>query len=120
MKSAAELDAIREKLNLYKGYSCPMSADDVKVVVGMGTCGIAAGAREVVKAFMDEVEKRGLVGVKVTQSGCIGKCDLEPVVEVTLPGKEKVTYIKVDPDKAREIVASHIVGGKPVQNYMNK
>lgn len=120
MKSSAELEAIRQKLKLEIGYSCAIGENDIKVVVGMGTCGIAAGAREVVKTFMDEIEKNKLEHVKVTQSGCIGKCDKEPIVEITLPGKEKVTYINVNPDKAREIVASHIVAGKPVKAYMAK
>lgn len=118
MKSSAELQEIRNKLRMEIGYSLPIQENDIRIVVGMGTCGIAAGAREVVRTFMDEVEKRSLEHVKVTQSGCIGKCDAEPIVEVTLPGKETVTYVHVDPAKAREIVASHIVGGKAIKNYM--
>ncbi len=105
MKNAAELDAIRNELKIEIGFSCVIGDDDVKIVVGMGTCGIAAGAREVVKTFMDEIEKRSLEHVKVTQSGCVGKCDKEPVVEVTVPGKKAVTYENVTPDKVREIVS---------------
>ena len=89
----------------------------VRVVVGMATCGIAAGARPVLNAFTDEVAKRHLENVTVGQTGCIGMCQFEPIVEVTLPGKEKVTYGKVTPEKVARIVVDHVVNGNPVVEY---
>ena len=91
--------------------------DGVRVVVGMATCGIAAGARPVLNAFVDEVAKRHLNHVTVTQTGCIGMCQLEPIVEVFVPGQEKVTYCKVSPEKAARIVVDHLVNGQPVAEY---
>ena len=115
MKSLAELEALRNKV---KG-TVNLRKDDhaVRVVVGMATCGIAAGARPVMSAIMEEVAKRNLEHVSVTQTGCIGVCRLEPIVEVLVPGEEKVTYVKVDPQKAAEIVNEHIVNGKVVTKY---
>ena len=115
MKSLAELEALRNKV---KG-TVNLRKDDnaVRVVVGMATCGIAAGARPVMTAIMEEVAKRNLEHVTVTQTGCIGVCRLEPIVEVLVPGEEKVTYVKVDPQKAAEIVNEHIVNGKVVTKY---
>jgi len=89
-----------------------------KVIVGMGTCGIAAGAREVLSAILDELGKRKLTDVVVTQTGCIGLCIEEPLVDVIVPGKPKVTYGKVDANKARQIVAQHIVNGIVVSEWV--
>ena len=89
----------------------------VRVVVGMATCGIAAGARPVMTAFLEEAAKRNLEHVTVTQTGCIGMCRLEPIVEVFEPNKEKVTYVKMTPEKAVRVVAEHIVNGNPVTEY---
>ena len=117
MKSLAELQAIRDKakFELNMRHENPNA---VRVLVGMATCGIAAGARPVLKALMDEIEKRNLSDkVYVTQTGCIGMCKLEPIVEVYEPNKEKVTYVKIDPDKAKRIVEEHIKGGKVVAEY---
>ena len=83
----------------------------------MATCGIAAGARPVLAAFIDEINKRGLENVTVTQTGCIGVCRLEPIVEVYEPGKEKVTYIKMTPEKVGRIVTEHLVNHNPVVEY---
>ena len=117
MKSLAELQAIREKtlnrINLRK----EDAGETIRVVVGMATCGIAAGARPVMLAFMEEAEKRGLGNVTVSQTGCIGMCRLEPMVDVYLPGQEKVTYVKVHPEMVGRIVAEHIVNGRPVEEY---
>ena len=100
MKSLAELQAIRDKargkVTLREGQD-----DAIRVLVGMATCGIAAGARPVLTTIVDEVAKRGLQNVMVTQTGCIGICQFEPVVEVVEPGKEKITYVKMTPEKAR-------------------
>ena len=89
----------------------------VRVVVGMATCGIAAGARPVMLKFVEEVQKRNLQNVTVSQTGCIGMCRLEPMLDVIMPGKEKVTYVKVNPDMVARIVAEHIVNGRPVTEY---
>ena len=116
MKSLEELAAIRakmlEQVSLRKGDNI-----DTRIVVGMATCGIAAGARPVLNAFVDEVAKRHLNNVTVTQTGCIGMCQLEPIVEVYAPGKEKVTYAKVSPEKVARIVADHLVNGNVVAEY---
>jgi hypothetical protein len=116
MKSLAELAAIRDKMKdkvvLREG------TGDVRVVVGMATCGIAAGARPVLNAFVEGVDKAGLNGkVTVTQTGCIGICQFEPVVEIFEAGKDKVTYVKMTAEKAAEVVEKHLKGGKVVTEY---
>ena len=116
MKSLAELAAIKEKMQnkvvLREG------SGDIRVVVGMATCGIAAGARPVLNAFVEEVDKEGLSGkVMVTQTGCIGICQYEPVVEVFEADKEKVTYVKMTAEKAKEVVEKHLKGGKVIEEY---
>ena len=116
MKSLAELEAIRQK-TLEKISMRKDADDDIRVVVGMATCGIAAGARPVMLAFMDELNKRSLHNVTVSQTGCIGMCRLEPMVDVIVPGKEKVTYVKLKPEMVPRIVAEHIVNGRPVEEY---
>ena len=117
MKSMAELEAIRQRtlqrINLRK----EDQNENIRVVVGMATCGIAAGARPVMMGFMDEINKRGLSKVTVSQTGCIGMCRLEPMVDVYLPGKEKVTYVHMTPEKVGRVVAEHIVNGRPVEEY---
>ena len=116
MKSLEELAALRERMK----NSVAMRQDNsntTRVVVGMATCGIAAGARPVLTAFVEEVNRRGLQDVTVTQAGCIGMCKLEPIVEVFQPGKEKVTYVKMTPEKVARIVAEHLVNGSPVTEY---
>ena len=116
MKSLAELQAIKDRMKdkvvIREGSST------VRVVVGMATCGIAAGARPVLNAFVEEVTAKGLTDkVSVTQTGCIGLCQLEPIVEVYEAGKEKVTYVKMTTEKAREIVEKHLKGGNVVSEY---
>ena len=91
--------------------------NDTRIVIGMATCGIAAGARPVLNDFLQEINKRGLSGVTVTQTGCIGMCRLEPIVEIFKPGEEKVTYVKMTPDKVAKVVTEHIVNGRPVMEY---
>ena len=117
MKSLAELKAIRDKaraeIDLRKE-----NPNAARVLVGMATCGIAAGARPVLTAFVDEIAKRGLTNdIVVTQTGCIGICQYEPVVEVFEPGKEKVTYVKMNPDKAKEVIEKHLKGGQVISEY---
>ena len=113
MKSMAELEAIRkktlERINLRR----EDESDNVRVVVGMATCGIAAGARPV----MEEINKREMSNVTVSQTGCIGMCRLEPMVDVYMPGKEKVTYVHMTPEKVGRVVAEHIVNGRPVTEF---
>ena len=117
MKSLAELEAIRQKtlsrINLRK----EDENQSIRVVVGMATCGIAAGARPVMLAFMDEASKRSLSHVTVSQTGCIGMCRLEPMVDAYLPGQEKVTYVHMTPEKVARVVAEHIVNGRVVEEY---
>ena len=116
MKSIAELEAIRQKTLERVAYR-KEADNDIRVVVGMATCGIAAGARPVMLAFMDEIKKRGLTNVTVSQTGCIGMCRLEPMVDVIVPGKDKVTYVKLNPDMVPRIVTEHLVNGNPVTEY---
>ena len=116
MKSLAELQAIRERMQ--KQMDVRDNTDDrIRVVVGMATCGIAAGARPVLNAFLEEVGKRNLENVTVTQTGCIGVCRLEPIVEVYVPGEEKVTYVKLTPDMVPRIVSEHLVNRNVVAEY---
>lgn len=116
MKSLAELAAIRDKMQQTVN-TREASQDTTRVVVGMATCGIAAGARPVLNAFAQEVASRNLSNVMVTQTGCIGICQYEPVVEVYQAGEEKVTYVKMTTDKVAKIVSEHLIGGKPVVEY---
>ncbi|MDD6261895.1 MAG: (2Fe-2S) ferredoxin domain-containing protein [Clostridiales bacterium] len=116
MKSLEELRALKDKMQGKIGIRHD-SDTEVKVVVGMATCGIAAGARPVLAAFTDELAKRGLNHVAVTQTGCIGICQYEPVVEVYVQGQEKVTYVKMTPQKALRVVNDHIVNGNVVTEY---
>ena len=116
MKSLAELAALREKMKANASLR-HTSEDATRVVVGMATCGIAAGARPVLAEFVNEVARRQLKDVMVTQTGCVGICRYEPVVEVYEPGKEKVTYIKMTAEKVQKIVSEHLVNGKVVTEY---
>ena len=109
MKSLAELSAIRDKMK--SKVALREETGETRIVVGMATCGIAAGARPVLNAFVEEVDKAGLNGkVAVTQTGCIGICRYEPIVEVYRSGEEKVTYIKMTADKAKEVIQNSIDG----------
>ena len=116
MKSLADLQAIRERMQKQLDLR-DTAGDQIRVVVGMATCGIAAGARPVLAAFLEEVEKRNLRNVTVTQTGCIGVCRLEPIVEIYAPGEEKVTYVKMTPEKVPAVVSEHLVNGRVVTDY---
>lgn len=118
MKSIADIKAIREKMQSQIVVRDKEQSDEIRVVVGMATCGISAGARPVFNTLMDEVSKRQLRNVKVSRTGCLGMCRLEPIVEVFVPGQDKVTYCKVDADKAKKIVAEHIVNGNICTEYL--
>ncbi len=116
MKTLAELQAIKERMKdkvvIREGMS------EKRIVVGMATCGIAAGARPVLNAFVEGINEAGLSSkVSVTQTGCIGICQYEPIVEVFEPGKEKVTYVKMDAEKAAEVIEEHIKKGNVVSKY---
>lgn len=116
MKSLAELQAIKER-TLKNMTARSDSEDNTRIVVGMATCGIAAGARPVMNAFTDEIARRNLKGVTVSQTGCIGMCQYEPIVEVFVPGQEKVTYVQMTVEKVARVVADHIVNGNIVTEY---
>jgi len=111
-----ELKKIREKMQ--KEMDLRSGEKSVKVVVGMGTCGIAAGARPVMAAIQEELARQGGPQVSVVQSGCAGFCEQEPLVDILRPGEKKVTYGKVNPEKARRIVTEHILGGKVIPEFV--
>lgn len=116
MKSLAELEAIRQeiapKVNMRR------DSHAIRVSVGMGTCGIAAGARSVMSAFTEEITKKKLEHVAVTPMECIGKCSLEPIVAVQLPDEEKVLYGEMTPEKVSRVIEEHIINKRPVKEYM--
>lgn len=116
MKSLEELRAIREKMQ-GKVNMRSESEDQIRVIVGMATCGIASGARPVLMELSNAVQEQGLSNINVTQTGCIGLCQYEPIVEVLEPGKDKVTYVKMTPEKAREVFRLHLVDGQVVTKY---
>ena len=115
MKSIAELEEIikitLEQINLRK------NNERMRIVVGMATCGIAAGARPVMNALLEELKRRNINDVSVTMTGCIGVCKLEPIVEVINPDGSKVTYVKMTPEKAARVVAEHILNGRVCRDY---
>jgi len=116
MKSLAELAAIKDKMK----QNATMREDsdsNTRIVVGMATCGIAAGARAIINEVTAELAKRDLVNVTVAQTGCIGMCRLEPLMDVFVPGHAKVTYVHLTPEKVARIISDHVVNGKPVQEY---
>ncbi len=116
MKSLAELQEIKNRVSQQVSLRKDRE-NGIRVVIGMATCGIAAGARPVMNAFLEEISKRHLTDVTVTQTGCIGMCRLEPIVEVFLPGEEKVTYVHMNPEKVSRVVAEHIINKQPVTEF---
>ena len=117
MKSLEELLAIKEKAQAQIAARDADGNDGIRVVVGMATCGIAAGARPVLKALTEEIEKRNIKNVAIAQTGCIGMCQYEPIIEVYEPGKEKVTYVQMTAEKAVKVVTDHLVNGEVVAQY---
>jgi len=116
MKSLAELAAIKDRMK----QNATMREDGdsaTRIVVGMATCGIAAGARAIINEVTAELAKRDLEHVTVAQTGCIGMCRLEPIMDVILPGQEPVTYVHLTPDMIPRIISDHVVNGNPVQEY---
>lgn len=116
MKSLKELEAIRDRMRQTVN-TRESDNNTIRVVVGMATCGISAGARPVLNAIVEELARENVAGVQVTQTGCIGICQYEPVVEVYEPDKEKVTYVKMTPEKAIRMVHHHLMKGEPVEEY---
>ena len=116
MKSLEELKALRDKMQGSVTLRNESEAN-TRVVVGMATCGIASGARPVLTTLSNAVAEKKIEDVAVTQTGCIGLCQYEPIVEVFQPGKEKVTYVKMTPEKALEVIDKHIIGGNPITEY---
>lgn len=115
MKSLQELEEIRKRT--LDRVNQRQDRTTTRIVVGMATCGIAAGARPVLMSIMDEVNRLSLADVVVAQTGCIGVCRLEPIIEVIKPGEEKVTYVKMNPEKAKRVVQEHIFEGRVVEEY---
>jgi len=116
MKSLAELAAIKDKMK-QNATVREDNDNNIRIVVGMATCGIAAGARAIINEVTSEIAKRDLENVTVAQTGCIGMCRLEPLMDVIVPGHEKVTYVHLTPDKVARIISDHVVNGNPVQEY---
>ena len=115
MKTVQDLEEIRK--NTFNRINQGPNRRSTRLVVGMATCGLAAGAEDVFEAIVDEVSKLGLANVIVAKTGCIGVCRLEPIVEIIRPGEEKVTYVKMSPYKARRVVASHVLVGTVRNEY---
>lgn len=119
MKTIAEIKAIRDKMQAQIVNRNNTSEEaETRIVVGMATCGIAAGARPVFNELVEQVQARNLKNVKVSRTGCLGMCKLEPIVEVYVPNEPKVTYIKVDAEKAKKIIAQHIVAGRICTEFL--
>jgi NADP-reducing hydrogenase subunit HndB len=116
IKSLEDLKRAREEA--LKKRELKASSGTVQVIVGMGTCGIAAGARDTMKAILETIEKDSINGILVTQTGCIGLCEKEPIVEVILGENPKVTYGKVSPEVARKIIREHVIAGQAVETHV--
>lgn len=116
MKSIEDLERVKKEAQ--SEIRVRQASGYPRVVIGMGTCGIAAGARDTMLAVIDELKKRHKMDVTVSETGCIGLCVKEPIVEVDIPGQQKVVYGNVDPGKARQIVTSHVVNRQPVQDWI--
>ena len=117
MKTLEELQAIREQAR-QKMTVRANQQDAVRVVVGMATCGIAAGARPVLNAFVEEVGKRHLENVTIAQTGCIGMCQKEPLLDIVRPGEDRVTYGPVSPTDVPRIIADHLINGVVVEDLV--
>jgi len=115
MKSLAELKELRNKVQ--KEMKKRDQGTKAEIIVGMGTCGIAAGARDILKAVLAEIEKRDL-DVRVTQTGCIGMCEKEPLIDVKLPGKKRITYGNLSEADVQKIISEHVVNGKVVTDLV--
>jgi len=112
VKSLDELKKLKEEALAKR--QAKTTSGNIQITVAMGTCGIAAGARETMRAVLDEIEANNLSGVVVKQTGCIGMCEMEPIVQVETGDSPKVTYGKVNSDRAKQIMKDHVMGGKAV------
>lgn len=115
MKTVEDLRKLREKL---QSEASVRRENDIRIIVGMGTCGIAAGAREVMTAILDEVAKRNLTGVSIEQTGCIGMCEKEVLVDVVRPGQPRITYGRVKPQDVPKIISEHVVNGRIIEEMV--
>lgn len=115
MKTIQELEEIRKKA--FEDINPGLDRKSTRIVIGMATCGIAAGARPVMNAIIDELKRNDISNVIVSQTGCIGICKLEPVVEVYMPGREKITYVKMNVTRARRMIYEHVIGGKVIDEF---
>jgi len=110
------LEDLRKIKEQAKDLTSARSGGKTKIIVGMGTCGIAAGARDVMTAILAELDKRGLKDVNVEMTGCIGMCQKEPLVDIIRPGEPRITYGNVEPKDVARIVAEHLVNGNVVED----
>ncbi len=115
IKSPEELKRLREEA---KALTNIRAGSGVEIIVGMGTCGIAAGAREVMTAILDELAKRNMTDVRVTQTGCIGMCEKEVLVDVVRPGETRITYGRVKPQDITRIIGGHVINGQIVDDLV--
>lgn len=115
IKSLEDLKRLRDEALAKKRIKT--ESGETQITVAMGTCGIAAGARDTMKAILDEIEERELSGVVVTQTGCLGLCEYEPIVQITTGDSPQVTYGRVSPEVVARLVQEHVVGGQVVQQY---
>ena len=115
IKNAQDLKRLREEAKALTGIR---AGQGVEIIIGMGTCGIAAGAREVMSAILEEMSKRELADVRVVQTGCIGMCEKEVLVDVVRPGEARITYGRVKPQDATRIVSSHVINGQIVEDLV--
>jgi (2Fe-2S) ferredoxin len=119
IKSLDELKTLRDK---YKGNvdmrSNVNEENRIRIAVGMATCGIASGSRETINSIVEEVKAQGLANVSVVQTGCLGYCYAEPVVEISMPGKESVLYGNINAQKAKELIDRHIKKGEPIADWV--
>jgi (2Fe-2S) ferredoxin len=116
IKSLDDLKRVREEA--LEKRRVKSASGQVQVIVGMGTCGIAAGARDTMKAILEFIEKSATTGIIVTQTGCIGQCEKEPIVQVVIGDEPKITYGKVNPEVARRIMQEHVADGKVVSDHV--
>ena len=115
IKSLEDLKKIRESS---RDLTSARSGGETVIIVGMGTCGIAAGAREVLTAILDEIAKHNIQDVNVTQTGCIGMCEQEVLVDVVKTGQPRISYGKVTPDFIPTLIAEHVVNGRIVEDHV--
>ena len=115
LKSLDELKKLKEQA---KAGTDARNSNETQVIVGMGTCGIAAGARTIMSAVLEEIAKRNLQGITVRQTGCIGMCQKEPLMDIVRPGEPRVTYGNLKPEDVPRIISEHLVNGRVVEDLV--